>query len=559
MKKVSFLALSAPVFLVLASCVSTEKSAASPDNAIGLIQEETANSIADEMNAVSQKNNAEAKEEGTEENLEKNTPVFDTEKEARAHEAPQAEEIPETEKVSDEDLIIESENVRAPTTDERLKVPEAQIFEEPDVIVIDAPEEEEEAGIQNADFEDEAGGIEDKISEDGEIPEEFDKVLPNNEEDIDDFLENSAMETDNSSETGSEESESPSESAGEDDETVQILPSRSVSLKIGQYLDVSYPGKGWTYIGEPDKDSGKDGLLAYSMRRIGSADTTFSLLAKKAGDTTLHFYKNDVLLGEYIDDYLSVTVENERGAGRVRAPSYADIVPAQPQRKLDRAGGTPPQENDEVGPPAQNQKDSQEKEISREAVSKTAQPPSVQTEIPENRPSSPVSGAESDIKTVIHTADSQPGQAVSDGSEDGDQKKYDYSPVSSESARNNENGAVQDGDDPALDEPWKKDYTAVPQGESDESLLERAKKDFSDGKFEDALREAREYYDTASTRLDEALFLLGQISESNSQARNIRMALDSYDMLVENFPASKFWKQARNRSIYLRRFYIDIR
>ncbi len=97
------------------------------------------------------------------------------------------------------------------------------------------------------------------------------------------------------------------------------------------------------------------------------------------------------------------------------------------------------------------------------------------------------------------------------------------------------------------------------EGNADESLLEKAKKEFEEKKFVDALRDAQEYYNNASTRLDEALFLLGQISESNSQIRDIRFAVDSYDMLVKRYPASKLWKDAKNRSIYLKRFYIDIR
>jgi len=99
----------------------------------------------------------------------------------------------------------------------------------------------------------------------------------------------------------------------------------------------------------------------------------------------------------------------------------------------------------------------------------------------------------------------------------------------------------------------------LPIETADESLLEKAKKEFEEKKFADALRDAQEYYNNAQTRLDEALYLLGQISESNSNIRDIRFAVDSYDMLIKRFPASKYWKEAKQRSIYLKRFYIDIR
>ncbi len=104
----------------------------------------------------------------------------------------------------------------------------------------------------------------------------------------------------------------------------EVRESRSVTIKRGQYLDITYPGRGWIYLGE--KEGGE--LLRYFGRKIGIDDTTFTLRGKDAGTDLLHFYKNDALSGTYIDDYLKVTVlEEEDNDAHITAPAYGDYVP----------------------------------------------------------------------------------------------------------------------------------------------------------------------------------------------------------------------------------------
>lgn len=103
-------------------------------------------------------------------------------------------------------------------------------------------------------------------------------------------------------------------------------PSRSVTLKNSQYLDVIYPGSGWIYLGEKDAND----LMRYYGRKVSpdGEETKFTLKATKSGSTVLHFYKNDALAGKFIEDYLAVSVstETERDT-HVSAPNYADYVP----------------------------------------------------------------------------------------------------------------------------------------------------------------------------------------------------------------------------------------
>lgn len=136
-------------------------------------------------------------------------------------------------------------------------------------------------------------------------------------------------------------------------------PSRSVTLKNSQYLDVIYPGSGWIYLGEKDAND----LMRYYGRKVSpdGEETKFTLKATKSGSTVLHFYKNDALAGKFIEDYLAVSVstETERDT-HVSAPNYADYVPkgqrgrnaeqASPEQKAQAASQRPALEESHAKP-----------------------------------------------------------------------------------------------------------------------------------------------------------------------------------------------------------------
>ena len=527
------------------------------------------------------------------------------EDEAKA-EAPKDEED-FTEKVSDEDSYLAKETGNAPMTDERGKISDYFIFDEPEVLVHDLPETQEEEKkeepqilLDSEKTEQAEDSVNTVISENSENTPQINQEKISEPSSSVATAENSFSKAPivPSKEAGGEvkgenqasKEEIPLTEEEKPEETESIMPSRSVTVKINQYLDVTYPGKGWTYIGEENK---KD-IFNYFGRKLAAKNTTFSLRAKKAGETFLHFYKNDALTGEYIDDYLKVTVEDKKSTGRVKAPSYADIVPAKPQRRIDRANETLNQEKDMSLP--ENEGKSPEKtqatkgkntdsekarnsktDDGKKAETKKNETKNQQESSPRataakntaaNLSSAPLSNVESDIKTVIQNTEgknsekttagqsSQETRANSETKAKENTRKQPETEPSIISPISSESEITVDESTPVL---MERSSQSRLEGDSDESLLEKAKKDFADKKYADALREAEEYYNNASTRLDEALFLLGQISESNSNVKDIRFAVDSYDMLVKRFPASKYWKEAKQRSIYLKRFYIDIR
>ena len=94
---------------------------------------------------------------------------------------------------------------------------------------------------------------------------------------------------------------------------------------------------------------------------------------------------------------------------------------------------------------------------------------------------------------------------------------------------------------------------------NEDKLLELAQKLYESKNFENALKAINTFFDKASKNLDKGLYLQGQILEEKSSVQNIKDAVESYELLVKNYPASKYWEKAKKRSIYLRRFYINIR
>ncbi|MCR4822747.1 MAG: hypothetical protein K5873_07735 [Treponema sp.] len=474
-----------------------------------------------------------------------------------------------SEKVDDSEANLNKERDQAPTPDEKSKVAEYPIMDEPEVRVLDLPQEEEKSEILTEEIVEEEGELPNKIEEVPSVKEELPQAqeiteapqIPeikkentaekNNDTSLSENKERTAIDSENPEENTSEEiqpAEEGEESAREED--APIIPSRKVVLNNNQYLDVVYPGSGWVYIGETEKTP----LFNYFGRRLGSENTNFALRAKKSGKTILHFYKNDGLTGEYIDDYLEVEVLNKKSAGRVKAPSYADIVPAKPQRRIDRTNlmSTPQSErqNGEVqADNTQNQKEKmplteEKSEKSGLFLSQEENGPSSEEKNnnPENSTFSEGEKAADDVKTVIQTAENSRAK--------GENPQINENiPTSSESLQEEEEVILEREDDVIIEE-----YSEI-----DESLLEKAKKDFEEKNYEKALNEAQTYLNNANSRLDEALYLLGQIWESDSQVKNIRSALDSYNLLVKQYPKSSLWQKAKNRSVYLKRFYIDIR
>lgn len=495
----TFLFLFTSIFslYILNSCAS------SPKNEENLTQAEQSSDKKTEEIPEDQLENKEIPQDSleNEENLEKS---LETEENLQNSEntqnKPENDENQLSEKIDEDELLADSENETEETQED---------FVEPEVK--DSPFVEE---TKTAADEQNPESSENKQNEAQDIPEtneEEPELLPKTEEyekkseeenpQTDENLElneNSMENQENLPQNGQEpeskaelseeiEEEEPKENTEQTESNPQKTPSRSMTAKNNQYVDIIYPGRGWIYMGE---DEGKDQILRYFGRKLGTENTTFTLRTTKSGETVLHFYKNDVLKGEYIDDYLEIKVleESAKPNERAKAPSYEESVPQKPVR-LEKKAETQEetQKTDEIKNIEEKTSDNEQKLSSQD-----------ETNLKKN-----------DVSNNVSNEVSRPEQKKS--------LKIDT-----------------------------------------KNLLEQAKKDFEAKSYAQALSEVQQYLDTQNTRIDEALFLQGQILEADSEVKNIKSAIDSYNSLIKNYPASTFWQEANRRKIYLNRYYVNI-
>ena len=282
----------------------------------------------------------------------------------------------------------------------------------------------------------------------------------------------------------------------------EILPSRSVSLKKGETLVITYPGSGWIYMGSTSEYNN----LASRGRKLGTTDTKYTLLAKEAGTQIHHFYKIDNLTGEYIDDYIEVTVLEKKGNSStvVNAPDYSEVVPKKPETPAKATPKTNPVQKSET-------------------TEQTTQDTTTQTSVTPTDTTTKTSAA------TTKTATTSP-------------KKDEVIEIEPE-----ETVIVIDEDE--------NEEEQVPDLEP---LLEKARTGVSSKKYDDAYEALTQYLEFSTDNRDEALYLLGQLLESDSQYKNIKQAVETYQTLCDSYPASKYWEQANKRIVYLKRFYINI-
>lgn len=310
------------------------------------------------------------------------------------------------------------------------------------------------------------------------------------------------------------------------------VPSRSLTLKRNQFVDIIYPGNGWIYLGE----EGGDHFTFYGRKQRGG-ESTFTLRSKKAGRALLHFYKNDALTGKYIDDYieLNVTQETALDASHVEAPSYAQAVPQRYERKNDDEDAEEiPSQGGTVAPNSDGEKNLSAETTSAETVGSHSDEKNAAGQNASDgssRNSSQEEAASEKVQTVIQTSRTQEEAA----------------PHTSIAAAQNPK---------ARNENSETDSRAASNAAS---LLELAQKAYDEKRYADALDFVRKFLEAATENIDAGIFLEGQILEAKSEVRDIKAAIGDYDTIVKNWPQSKFWRRANERGIYLKRFYIDIR
>nr|MCR5765137.1 hypothetical protein [Treponema sp.] len=324
MKKKFIIFLIGISFLIF-SCASTatESEAIEPESTDFIdTDKEASTKNQDEYNNIeSSDNEADAENEEEEEETEYEVPEDFVEPDVQDLELPL-----ETEEAE----IIDSENtesvIEEPISSDEIELSPLQkdypYLEEEDLInnleeenIPELMDEESETDKENALESDENNA--EAPETDGLTDELTDNLTDEAEEELD-------AESDTENETEDDSYEQEIENPEGQTEELIIMPSRSVSLKRGENLEVIYPGSGWIYMGSLSEYNN----LASRGRKLGATDTKYTLLAKEAGTQIHHFYKVDNLTGEYIDDYLEVIVLDKKGSSKttVTAPEYQAFI-----------------------------------------------------------------------------------------------------------------------------------------------------------------------------------------------------------------------------------------
>ena len=349
--------------------------------------------------------------------------------------APETEsqtEAPDAVKADAEETEVTSSDSENTASDEVLSsesFPELEVIEEPEIITLEPVEDTELSEEDTEPASEEVETEEPPVISEIEESSSDEENKADEAEDAADTTETTESENNSegqvSEDTSTETPDVVIDSSSDDDEITvigggiditdedsdsdedfsdakkTIVPSRSVTLKKFEYLDVTYPGTGWIYMGLTDNS--KD--IAYFGRKLGTKDTKFTLQARTAGTKIVHFYRNDPLTGKYLDDYLEIVILAENGSNKthIEAPEYKlpvqkKEIPVKPadedeaSEKEETASETPAP----VPAPVAASKPKETKPVEQKTVVKEEQPAPQ-----ENQTSEPIPAAQASDSTTL--------------------------------------------------------------------------------------------------------------------------------------------------------------
>jgi hypothetical protein len=312
--------------------------------------------------------------------------------------------------------------------------------------------------------------------------------------------------------------------------------SRTVRATVGQLVVIPFRGTGWVYLGETGAQRG----IVYDSRRLDPEGQNFMFRTEAPGEYALKFYRQDFIRDFILNDYVKVIVgppPETAGTGWFNPSVDRGRVIAEPRWPTSLAeaqalrADTRPSRPDATGNPAEQQPT----EIpSAEAppatpVQPTATPPA----------GAPTAGPPSPPATTQPSVTPPPSTTT----------QPTVTPPPSP-------GASSPTTPPATSANPAPDALSSPV--DPESYLEKAKEEFNAGRVASAisiLDQLRAYYPIES---DEVLWLYGQFYEANSPSRNILTSLEYYRRLMQEYPQSSRYDDARRRVAYLQRYYINI-
>jgi len=351
----------------------------------------------------------------------------------------------------------------------------------------------------------------------------------------------------------------------------EIVFSRTVNAAVGQLVEIPFRGNNWSYLEDLASRRG----IVYNSRRNDPEGTSFIFRAEEAGTYTLKFYRQDFIRDYILNDYVQV------------------IVSESPNKGGGAAGFNPPIDRGKVTAEPRWPSALEEAAMLRggQGGAKTASGAS--TTAPENK-----SGSLPSEKTT--SANGVGGSASVQARETGTQPQSVQQPqvvknpsaAGASSANASNQAATAPAVIPAERTPQSASSGATPQasvtatipqastpqvsasetpqaaagtpdGDKQEKIppdeiIKKAQDAFNGGDAAAAIALLDQYMEFYPDGSDEVYWMYGQFYEANTPSRNILLSLDYYRRLVNEYPQSKRYNDARRRIAYLERFYINI-
>jgi TolA-binding protein len=302
---------------------------------------------------------------------------------------------------------------------------------------------------------------------------------------------------------------------------------------VGQIVEIPFRGNGWVYMGEIASRRG----IVYNPRRNDSEGQVFVFTLEEAGTYVLRFYRNDFIRDYILNDHVQIIAEEAPTAGVswFNPPVDRGRVVAQPRwpsavEETQIRNGTRPASEPVVTSGISNE------------PAKEAAP--AQSTAPQQRIPAPETNANRTPTNPSAASSAVSGQAITSGQPASAGQTAVTAPPSQTTA------VVQsEGENLSVEKQEKL---------APEIIMQKARENYDGGNISAAIALLDQFMVDYPGGSDEAYWQLGQCYEANSPSRNILLSLDYYRRLVNEYPQSTRFNDARRRIAYLERYYINI-
>jgi tetratricopeptide (TPR) repeat protein len=296
----------------------------------------------------------------------------------------------------------------------------------------------------------------------------------------------------------------------------EVIFSRIVRAAVGQLVEIPFRGTGWVYLGELSSRRG----ISYESRRLDLEGQSFVFRAEAVGTYALKFYRQDFIRDYILNDHVQVIVSDAPDSSGIGlfSPIARGRVIAEPRWPLIDGSAESANVQAQAVAPAASQVQAAP---SASSQVQTAQP-ATQTSPPSPPPSSPPVSQTSPVSQALPDISADPAFVAGSGGLAAEETQYL----------------------PAL---------------APDEYLRQAQREYDAGRIETALSILDRFRLDYPSGTDEAWWLYGQLLEANGPSRDIRLALEYYRRLVQEFPQSPRAPEAQRRIAYLERYYFNIR